>query len=258
MSSRTSVKNVRATTYGTQGRAKAAKEGSSAKRSQAMAQNRANIMYQSPSALVKRGVDVLFATPTIATDATTNSSSWLLNPVQEGNAIQNRLNRKIRMTSLRVRGEFGFTTATPAGAVVGNSVRMLIIYDRTPQNDIPVINQIVAATGENGTESLPSFGPVWCNVRLDNQDRFKVLRDMIVPYDGITTTTYAGGILNFKCIDEYIKLPADCQEAAYTTTFHPLTVSAIQTGALYMILRATVNDGNNAATFRGTTRLRFY
>lgn len=207
-------------------------------------------------ALAKRGVDVPMSISTVINTSTTNGDMFLLNPVQEGDQIQNRAGRDIKMKSLRVRGQAAMTSANVA-LIEGNILRMSIVYDSRPGANLPLFNEIFAVTDGAGTESVPAAAQVWCPPRYDNMKRFTILRDVVLDINveaniGTTGTTF------YHAFDEFIKLPESCSEASFSATANPITTSLIVKGALYAVFRALGSGPTASININCVSRLRFY
>jgi len=207
----------------------------------------------------KRGVDteISYSEGQVVATTTDNACVVLINGIKEGDGIQNRQNRKIVMKSVRVKGSWRCVHFN-AASLFSQETRLTVIYDRTPRTTLPKFDEIFGVTYADGTEVTPAYSATFCLPKLDNLDRFTILRDKVMDFD-VTANPGTTSLINYGQFDEYIRLPADCQETAYLSNSTPMTVADIQTGALYVLVRAAINTGTTAqATVVATARVRFY
>lgn len=207
-----------------------------------------------------KGMDtpINLAPSNVLTTTNTNGGSFVLNLVQMGNGSWNRVGRKIRMTSLRLRGCFQAnlddTAATaPLQTLTG---RMTLVYDAQPSSGaIPAFDVIFGRTVQDGTESCQFLDPL----RYDNMGRFKVVRDWVHVFsaNSIASGGGAGGNDTWY-FDEFIEL--NNIETIFSGQSNPMTIADISTGALYLFFRADTNTGGTAQAEVRTysvARLRF-
>lgn len=188
-----------------------------------------------------KGMDTSLTTagPIVAT-TNTNANSFVLNLVQAGSGSWNRIGKRIRMKSARLRGVAAFLWAGSAttGNFVNSCLRMVVVYDAQPSSGaIPTFDTIFGVTDQSGTESSHVLAPL----RYDNTDRFRVLRDVVLECPDISTTatgTQGRVLLEFP-FDEYIKMPL--LETVFSGNTNPMTIADISTGALYVYFRQTVS-----------------
>jgi len=207
----------------------------------------------------KRGVDteISYSEGNVVATTTDNANIVLINGIKEGDGIQNRQNRKIVMKSVRVKGSFRVVHFN-AAALFSNEARLTIIYDKTPRTTLPKFDEIFGCTYPDGTEVTPAYSATFCLPKLDNLDRFTILRDKVMDFD-VTATPGTTSLINYGQFDEYVRLPAECQEAAYLSNSSPMTVADIQSGALYVLVRGAINTGTTSqVSIVATARLRFY
>lgn len=191
-----------------------------------------------------KGVDTALTLSPIISTTSTNASSFTLNLIQAGNGSWNRVGRKVSLQSIRIRATFlhQYAPVTTTTSLVGNSVRMVVVWDKQPSSgSVPTFDQIFGRTVQDGTESCLFMD----SLRYDNTERFRVLRDKVMDTPINATTTVAGTgnlILNYYSCDEFIPLKG------LTTVFSgqssPMTITDISSGALYVFFRAQ----NNVAT----------
>lgn len=207
----------------------------------------------------KRGVDteISYSEGQVVATTTANDCIVLINGIKEGDGIQNRQNRKIVMKSVRVKGSWRCVHFN-ASQLFSQETRLCVIYDRTPRTTLPKFDEIFGCTYPDGTEVTPPYSATFCLPKLDNLDRFTILRDKVMDFD-VTATPGTTSLINYGQFDEYIRLPTDCQEAAYLSNSSPMTVADIQNGALYVLVRSAINTPTTSeATIVATARVRFY
>jgi len=209
----------------------------------------------------KKGMDTSLAvTGPILNTTNTNGDAIVVDLVQQGAGSWNRVGRKINLKSLRVRGvvTWTYTNQAVTGDIVGNTLRMVVVWDKQPSgNAIPTFDTVFGITAQDGTESSTFLAPV----KYDNMDRFSVLRDVVMDFKP-RFFNGAGGTTDLQIearpFDEYIELKN--REVVFLGQTNPMTIADISTGALYVYFRAlaAINDVNdlaiNAVSF---ARLRY-
>jgi len=215
------------------------------------------IVYARPGEL--KGMDTLLnndpPTPVVETTGT-NADIFLVNGVSEGPASYQRIGRKLTMKSLRVKGvanlKIGVETTTSDR--LGNTLRMIVVYDSQPGLTLPTFAEIFANMNYAGTESPTIMSPL----NYKRTFRFKVLRDCLFTLNAESAPT--GGTENDwvgrVTFDEYIRLSHETQ---FTGTATPVGVDLISTGALYVIFRALNNATSSQWNVEETSwaRLRY-
>jgi len=189
----------------------------------------------------------------IVNTTTTNQQIFVMNLVQQGTGSWNRVGRKIRLKSLRVKGILTFANANNQDCVQ-NTVRMIVVWDKQPSgNTIPTFDDIIGGTDQAGTESSGFLS----NVRYDNTERFSILKDEVFnsSYNVANAVTVAQNQTNFDC---FIKLKG--MQTVFSGQSNPMTIADISTGGLYVIFRAQNQDNpaNYAIVINSNTRLRYY
>lgn len=185
-------------------------------------------------------------TPILAT-TNTNGSSFVINLVQQGAGSWNRVGRKIRMKSLRIKGLIRTILTT---AMQNQTVRMVCVYDKQPSSGaIPTFDTIFGETDQLGAEGSGFL----YNVRYDNTLRFSVLKDKVITTD----FNIIAGERQTYC-DEYIKLKG--LETVFSGQSNPMTIADISTGAIYVYFRAEANAAGilSSDVVNSTYRLRYY
>lgn len=106
----------------------------------------------------------------LSNDFTTPGATFLLNNITPGSLATNRIGRKITMKSLYIRA----TVQLAATSTRGDSVRMIVFYDKQANAATPVVADVLA------DDSFYSPN------NLSNRDRFVVLCDRV--FDPIATS----------------------------------------------------------------------
>jgi len=205
-----------------------------------------------------KGMDTELTLNPIISTTSTNASSFTLNLVRTGNGAWARIGRKIRMKSVRLTGALQCTYGPEAttGALLPNSTRMVVVYDKQPSGTLPTFDTIFGHTVQDGTESS-GFRDA---LRFDNTERFIVLRDKICDFvpqaqnqEGGTTDT----ISQIASFDEYINLKG--LPAQYSGESEPMTIADISSGALYVFFRSATNASATLVQVKSTStaRLRY-
>jgi len=243
-------------------RAGKASSRAASSRAAAMATNRASYprtVYRNPTPGVVKGMDTqLGPFAPLLTTSNTNAGVYILNLVQQGAGSWNRVGKRIKMKSLRVKilCEALFDNNGGADPTRGAVMRFVVVYDKQSTGAAqPTFDTIFGETAQNGTES----SNVMANLRFDNTDRFKVIRDMVVTLcPNAIPGAAEQGVVHKAFIDEYIDLKD------LTTVFGgqtaPMTIADISSGALYLYLRADPTSAPNTAcatTGESVARLRY-
>ena len=202
-----------------------------------------------------KGVDTLLSlTPIIAT-TNTNASAFTLNLIGPGPASYNRVGRKVKLVSLRIKGSFNFTyTPSATGVVVGNNVRMLVVWDKQVNGTLPIFSDIIGHTLQDNTEASTYMGLP----RYDYMDRFQILADKVIaPMTPVGTTASTGSVEQLASIDLY--LPLKGKMTTFSAQTATCSIADIATGALYVFFRAANNTTNNTVAVDANTvaRLRY-
>lgn len=164
----------------------------------------------------------------------TTGSITLLTVITQGASVNQRVGKRIQLTSLQIRGNVvAGSTGTTADAAI------LVVYDRRPTTTTTILDVLktVASNSMNND---------------DNTGRFKILRRIDVCMTGNSTTPATGGEL--KDVTEYIPLKG------LPTVYKALGTGAIadtEEGALYLITVGDKVAGTTSALLQATTRLRF-
>lgn len=193
-------------------------------------------------------------TSTGATLAFTSAApKALLNGSVPGNAIQNRLGRRIRMKSLRIQGMINQYQAgtTP----IDDFIHIYVVYDSQPNGATFATADLIQSCDAAGTTGTGTFS----FINMSNSKRFKVIRheSMKIETTGAAANQPAQESTDFKkvqSIDWWI--PLKDLDTQYNTGTAG-TIADIQTGSLYLMLfgASAAADSQYALTYN--TRLRF-
>ena len=111
------------------------------------------VVAQDPGALkvMDRQVNI---NPVLSTTGT--NAYHCLNTIKQGTGKYERLNDKVKLKSVRIKLDIFFRFsedgATPKG-VFGNTFRWMLIWDKTPGGNAPILSQMIAHVQWDGTEA---------------------------------------------------------------------------------------------------------
>jgi len=204
-----------------------------------------------------KGIDVTIPLgDSFPSTTNTNGKGYLLNGIQAGSGPFNRIGRKVTMKSLRIHMHFTSYRGTVGGVLPGNAARLVVVYDRQPSGGpIPTFDTIFAQTSQAGATTTTMFD----NLRLDNTERFRVLRDhrVTTTHNGYPSADDFGGYDHFLW-DEFI--PLNGMETVYQSNTAPATITDISTGAIYLFIRGEKDAMSSkwAVDVGSYARLRYY
>lgn len=210
-----------------------------------------------------KGLDTLLTESTAIVSTTNDSSNfYVLNLVPPGSGSFNRIGRKVRNKSVRVQGlaRAQFGQASTTGNYNIYPLRMLVVWDKQPSGALPNFDAIFGYTPQTGTEA----STVWANLRYDNTDRFRVLRDVKLEPKALVASALSAGteVDTFYDVpfDEYIDLKG--RETVYSGQSATQTIADISSGALYLIWRVPVATMASTHLWTisavSTARLRYF
>lgn len=183
----------------------------------------------------KKNIDVLNTINVVA--ATTTSSLFLLNGVDDGALPTNRIGRRITMTSLEIRWNGSFA-ATTAGS---SPLRLVVVYDRQTNGVAPLAIDVFQA------DIISSM------MNLSNGRRFKVIVDELV--ENVSSAGPSGW--NRKIWRDFT---AKGTKVGLEVTFNSnstANVDSIQTGSLYAFVWQNGNLITASPTNALYSRVRF-
>lgn len=214
------------------------------------------IVYQQKGEFKGMDTEMNLAAGAVLATTNTNGSSFVVNLIRTGNASYNRVGRKIKAKTLRIFGRVScdHILVTTAEALLGNILRMVVVWDQQPSGVLPAFDDIFGHTEQDGTESTDFLDPR----KYDNMDRFRVLKDC--RYDSNSSAIEgSAGTANITMqynIDEYINLRVG--ETVYSGESTPMTIADISSGAIYVYFRSFLNTGTGSEWSTSlTARLRY-
>jgi len=216
-------------------------------------QQRLRAQQQGKLSVEVKGVDTDVTTgTTIVATTSTNADIVALNLVQQGAGSWNRVGRKVRLKSLRIKGVVKMQNIVQAN-LQQNTLRMIVVWDKQPSSGaVPTFDTIFGATDQGGVEQSGFL----YNIRYDNTERFSILKDQVWTSDletgsGINTNDWA---TDFDC---FIKLKN--MVTVFSGQSNPMTIADVSSGALYVIWRCQTNSATVTAQVNNSVfRLRYY
>ena len=164
----------------------------------------------------------------------TTGTLTLLTVIPQGVSVNQRVGKKIALTSVQLRGNLiAGTTGTTS------DVAVLIVYDRRP-SAATAITDILKTISSNALNND------------DNTGRFKILRRWDMSTTGNATTPATGN--EIKEFSQYFKVPA------LPVIYKALGTGAIadhEEGALYMVTVGNTVAGTTSSSLQTTIRVRF-
>jgi len=164
----------------------------------------------------------------------------LINGCTQGDEIDQRIGREIRMRHITIRGFFRGVADATAKSTCN---RVLIVYDKQPNH--------AAMTGADLFDGLATTPvDVTKMYNLDNRKRFTVLYDRLYPVDMMEYSKSA------QKVPVYIDFPVNLP-----VIFNALgnaTIASIETGSLYLVTMGdTIDAGDNESELICTARVRY-
>jgi len=207
-----------------------------------------------------KGVDEALTKATVIATTNTNGDIFIPTLIAPGVNGWNRIGRRVWPRSLRIRGTaiHVYAPETTTLDLIGNTLRMVVVWDREPQAVLPTFDTIFGTTTQAGTEATTFLDPI----KYDQSDRFKILRDVQICASA-EATPFAGGttmeVQNRFPIDEYISFPKGTN-VLYGGQSDPCTIADVQSGACYIIFRAALLTSNSFWNIPSSTksRLRYF
>jgi len=190
-------------------------------------------------------IDTWFTDPTEVPSTLTDASVTLLvNGIAVGNDGYQRIGREISMVSLKAQGYVNYVTKKnpTTGNFNENMLRIVFVYDAQPSAVMPSFDAIFGRQGASGP-SAQYVDPI----KPGASKRFSVLSDELIrgvpsadPGTGGTLNEYVGHVP----VNVYLKLWKS-QKIVPSTEYSGTgaTIGSIQSGAVYMFLRA-LHDTN--------------
>ena len=167
----------------------------------------------------------------VALNCDTTGAIQLLNGIQPGTGLDQRVGRRVSMVMMKAR----LQAAVTAGTGVDQFCRYLVVLDHQPNGAALAINDVILG----GTTS---------QVNLSNQVRFEILRDKRV-YLNASGEPGSAAVIEFS-----IALNRDTQYNSGSAG----TVADIATNSLYLIVLGSIAAGATAGAVAGSVRVRYY
>lgn len=165
-------------------------------------------------------------------DVNTTGEMVLLNGIARGDDISERVGRQVNLVSVN----FDASTFQSAGGVAQN-IRWAIVYDRYPNGVAPTVAQVFTVVGDPSSPRT-----------LDNRQRFTVLASKHLQIMPVGVTGCLHTVKKYRALH------------GLSTTFNngdAGTVADIVSGALYLLLDGTVEDGHGDCGIYGHVRVRY-
>jgi len=206
-----------------------------------------------------KGIDIGLSTGTSNIVATTNNNDLVvpLNLIQMGAGSWNRVGRQVKLLNcsyklcLRWTNQISVLNTNSHGCV-----RVVFVWDKSPNSGtIPKFDDIFGRSTQGGAESTQIFDAL----RWDNTDRFAIVHEKIVNTDPANKVDAAAGPIcqYHQVISGYFNLKG--RTTTYSGQSAPMTIADISTGALYIVLRSTIDtpDGHGELTNESICRLKY-
>jgi len=181
-------------------------------------------------------------------------SYQLLNNIDQGTDLFQRVGRKISGKSIQLRGFVRYPVATTGGGNNSDLYRVMVIYDTRPNGQDPTISEIFSDANNAAVTTGLSF------INLNNRDRFRVIMNktmtppQIIAASGPAATD---GHNNVTWLEEYLKV--DGMETIYNQGKDE-GILDIQYGAFYIVCTAvnnTIGLDGTGPKFEFQTRYRY-
>jgi len=204
-------------------------------RDAARSQARASSSGFAPQRAIGQSNEKGFVDLALATyPANTTGQITLVATIPQNASVNGRVNKKIMLKSVQVRGRVLADTATiVAGAAI------LLVYDRRPTGALPPITDVLVSASSNAFTNN------------DNQGRFSILYRRDYQLSGNSTTPATGN--EIASINDFVKV----NRRAVFKSLATGAIGDIEEGALYMITVGDVAAGTTDANFVVQLRTTF-
>lgn len=168
----------------------------------------------------------------------TNTNIFPVNIMVAGTESTQRIGRKIKCKSLRMKGVIREQYADVQEPC---TVRFAVVWDTRPDPGIiPAYNLIFGKTVA-GVESSNVYDPL----RYDNMSRFKILKEWTQTLNASATDS-GGGAFKQDYFDEYLDLKGK------ETTFSDNGSNSTATGACYLVIRGNAVGATDLVTIQNS------
>lgn len=212
---------------------------------------RNRIMSLSSSRQEMKLVDGLAATPGPNTLGLSQTPTvTCTNLIASGSGFNNRIGRKIDMTSLHLHGVL---TQTGTATTVNDYVRICVVYDRQTNGTIPTFADMFTNYSQTSVTSTSAFS----DLNPDERERYVILADWRMTLPATTTSGLNGSndaLQNSFNINRYIKLNLNTMYKGDTS---PSVIGDIATGALFITTIGSLPAGSQGYNAVLSWRLRY-
>lgn len=204
-------------------------------------------VYRTSGELKGVDVDTDLSSGNVLATTSTNAGIFTLNLVSPGSGPNNRVGRKIRCFSVRIKGTATYQYAATAttGTMRSSSIRIVLVWDRQPSGVLPIFSAIFGTTVIDGTEASEFLDPL----RYDNTGRFRVVKDMVLSASPNGQNEFGGttdAMQITHVYDEFIDLKRSMNnETIFGGQTVPTAIADVSSGALYMLIRAQTNESTS-------------
>lgn len=205
-------------------------------------------------------VGVVLDDPNLAT----NGNIFCINPMQAGAGFFNRIGRKTKTLSIRVKLQFTHkTTDETANSTLGqssNMIRYALIYDRENTGVVPTFNAMFAVTDNQGSLATTLSVPL----KLQVADRFRVIADEVLVINPIKTPLYVTAATqtqtNYEIhtLDRFYDVSKREFIQSYQSTTNPASIADLSSGAIYLVLKPLIYNStyNQISINQGSVRTK--
>lgn len=205
-----------------------------------------SIVKRAVSSMAERKwVDTGFQTAEIY-DSFSGTMFLTVNGIAQGDGQSQRIGKEVTLTSVQVEGCF-----MPQNELVeAQRVRMLLVWDESPNSTAATIDQILQTSGPNAAFAF---------MNLSYRQRFRILAEETFTIGFVKEYGTAPDVIRYTIspvtanVSRYVKLNHKC---VYSGTTNSAT--SIATGALYLLVVGSCGVlGPRAITFNCNVRVRY-
>lgn len=182
-----------------------------------------------------------------------------LNLVQQGTGFYNRIGRKICLRSIHLTGNVIHNPGNEVEGGLPDYLRIILFYDRQPNGTFPAAADLLLDRDNQGG----TVSNAYCNINMNNSDRFKILRDIRISCPNDDTASGVVGPVaaiidytdNRVNVNEFVRL--NNLETQYSASTNPAAIGDITTGSLCLALVSEAIAAESKFSFRWSARLRY-
>lgn len=205
-------------------------------------------------------VDWNAGTFTIESVLSDNGTIYAINPMQAGVGFFNRVGRKTKTLSLRIKGtiatSFVMNLAPTPPAITGQQIRIALVYDREPTAVVPPFNTIFSQVDNVGTSTVNLNSAL----AMSRADRFRIISDELMDIPIIASpistdadingnTDETNSIFQYNHIDKFFDVSKRDLTQLYLSTTNPAELANLSNGAIYLVLKARQNNSNTQSAW---------